>query len=51
MHTNLSIDRIDPSKGYEIGNIQLVCAIVNIMKSTLSISELQWWCKRIVEGG
>ena len=48
VHTNLSIDRIDSSKGYEIGNIQLVCAIVNIMKSTLTMDELNWWCYEIV---
>jgi len=51
VHTNLSIDRIDSSKGYEIGNIQLVCAIVNIIKSTLSNEELLWWCSQVVEGG
>ena len=51
IHTNLSIDRIDSSIGYEIGNIQLVCAIVNVMKSTLLKPELQWWCSKIVGGG
>lgn len=49
IHTNLSIDRIDSSIGYEIGNIQLVCAITNIMKSTLSTTELQWWCGKIID--
>ena len=51
IHTNLSIDRIDSNLGYQIGNIQLVCAIVNIMKSTLSSSEFIWWCKRVTSGG
>lgn len=48
VHTNLSIDRIDSSKPYEVGNIQLVCAITNIMKSTLTMEELVSWCKSIV---
>lgn len=48
VHTNLSIDRIDPSKGYELDNIQLVCAIVNIMKSILTTEELIWWADEIV---
>lgn len=47
VHTNLSIDRIDSSKGYEVGNVHLVCAIVNIMKNTLSLEELKWWCTKI----
>lgn len=47
VHTNLSIDRIDSCKGYEIGNIQLTCAVVNIMKTTLSSDELRWWCSKI----
>ena len=49
IHTNLSIDRIDSTRGYEIGNIQLVCAVVNIMKTTLSTDELIWWCSKIIE--
>lgn len=49
VHTNCSVDRIDSSVGYEIGNIQLVAAIVNIMKSTLSNEELREWCSAIVD--
>ena len=48
VHTNLSIDRVDSNKGYEIDNIQLVAAIVNIMKSTLTVEELRQWCGAIV---
>lgn len=33
---NISVDRIDSSKGYTIDNIQLVCAIINRMKTDLS---------------
>lgn len=48
VHTNLSIDRIDSSKPYEEGNIQLVCAVTNVMKTTLTMSELYEWCRSIV---
>jgi hypothetical protein len=51
VNTNISIDRIDSSKGYEVGNIQLVCAIVNIMKQNMSSNELISWCKLIVSHG
>ena len=39
--TNMSIDRIDSSKGYTIDNIQLVCAAINKIKYTMSTLELQ----------
>ena len=42
------IDRKNNNLGYEVGNIQLVCSVVNKMKLTLSDSELYWWCKNIV---
>lgn len=34
---NMSIDRIDPTKGYTEDNVQLVCAQVNMMKSDMSL--------------
>lgn len=34
---NISIDRINPNKGYEIGNIQLVCSMANMMKGELDM--------------
>lgn len=40
IHTNISADRIDSSKGYIKGNIQLVCHIINIMKTDLTMEEL-----------
>lgn len=46
--TNISIDRVDSSIGYEEQNIQLVCRIVNIMKNDLSLNEFIGWC-RLVE--
>lgn len=47
--TNISIDRIDSSLGYEAGNIQLVCIQANKMKAELSMFDLQTWCSDILE--
>ena len=38
--TNISIDRIDSSKGYINGNIQLLCLAANMMKLNMSEEEL-----------
>lgn len=43
-----SIDRIDSSKGYTIDNIQIVCAIVNIMKQDLPQSLFIKLCRQVV---
>lgn len=48
-NTNVSIDRIDSSKGYTKSNIQLVCCIINKMKLDLSTSDLIYYCKQILE--
>ena len=45
---NASIDRKDPTKGYIIGNVQLVTQRVNPIKHPLGEGELYWWCKNIV---
>lgn len=50
VQTNVSIDRIDSTIGYEKDNIQLVCHIVNIMKQDLTIEELSLWSERIYHG-
>lgn len=47
--TNVSIDRVDSKKGYTKDNIQLVCMVVNQMKSDLSKEELINFCKNIIE--
>lgn len=47
--TNVSIDRIIPSKGYIMGNIQLVCMACNQIKSDLSEEDMYNFCKDIVE--
>ena len=44
---NISIDRIDNTKGYEEGNIALVCLAVNMMKYTLDLKDLIAWCNEI----
>jgi len=46
---NISLDRIDSSKEYEEGNVQLVCSAVNFMKSNLTTRDLVSYCKKIVE--
>lgn len=46
--TNISIDRIDSSKGYEEENCQLTCLQVNLMKQNLHESDLVFWCEDIV---
>jgi len=47
---NASIDRIDQSKGYEKGNVRLVCYRVNLMRHAGEDVDLLWWCKQIIEG-
>jgi len=47
--SNISIDRIDSTKGYEPDNVQLVCALVNTMKMQYTKEELIGWCQKIVE--
>lgn len=49
INTNVSIDRIDSTKGYIKNNIQLVCMVINQMKNDLSVSELIHFCKNIIK--
>lgn len=46
--TNISVDRIDSSKGYIKENVQLVCMAINQMKSDMSKEELINFCKLII---
>lgn len=46
--TNVSIDKIDHTKGYILNNIQLVCMACNQMKNDLTELELYNFCKLIV---
>jgi hypothetical protein len=48
--TYISIDRIDSKKGYTLDNIQLVCGIINKMKSDLSNDKFVSYCKSIYYG-
>lgn len=47
--TNVSIDKIDRTKGYIKGNIQLVCMACNQIKSDLTEEEMYNFCKKIVK--
>jgi hypothetical protein len=44
-----SLDRIDNTKGYIIGNIQWVHKRINIMRNTLSVDEFINWCNLVVK--
>jgi uncharacterized protein YlaI len=45
-----SVDRIDSEKGYITGNVRLVCAYVNVMRSDMTDDELRFWCAAILKG-
>jgi len=47
--TNCSLDRIDSSQGYEVGNVQLVCRAANVAKSDLSTNDFVALCRSVVE--
>lgn len=42
-----SVDRLDNSKGYVDGNVQLVHKDVNFMRQAMSVNEFVMWCRRI----
>lgn len=46
--TNISIDRLNSNLGYIKENVHLVCNIVNIMKNTMTVEELKYWCNLIL---
>ncbi len=39
-HTTVSLDRIDPTKGYVSGNVQVISRLANLMKSNASLEQL-----------
>ena len=49
VETNCSIDRVDSNYGYAVGNVQLVCRIVNVSKTSLSKNDFLALCKAVVE--
>ena len=46
--TRISVDKIDPKKGYIIGNVQLVCWAVNRMKQDMNLEQLLYFCRNRV---
>jgi len=47
--TNCSLDRIDSTQGYVVGNVQLVCRVANVAKSNLTQSDFVQLCKAVLE--
>jgi len=43
-----SVDRIDSDHDYTLSNIQIVAAVVNIMKNEMSMDVFTTWCQRVV---
>lgn len=48
VNTNLSVDRIDSTKGYSKDNVQLVCMAANQMKNDLSMEEFVEMCEAVL---
>lgn len=48
VNTNLSVDRIDSTKGYSKDNVQLVCMAANQMKNDLSMEEFMNMCESVL---
>lgn len=46
---SVSLDRINPEKGYTLDNLQLVCHAANMMKGTFSEDELLKFCNAIIK--
>jgi hypothetical protein len=45
--TNISIDRLDVSRGYEEGNVVLCCYFINVSKREKSIDEWLHWAEAV----
>lgn len=45
---SVSVDRVDIAQGYVEGNLRLVCARINLMRSTLDDHDFLWWCRAMV---
>ena len=48
VNTNLSVDRINSTKGYSKDNVQLVCMAANQMKNDLSMEEFINMCESVL---
>ena len=47
--TNVSVDQIEPKKGYTKENIQLICMAVNQLKSDFDMNTILYICKQIIQ--
>ena len=47
--TNISVDQIEPKKGYTKENIQLICMAVNQLKSDFDMNTILYICKQIIQ--
>lgn len=47
--TNCSIDRVDSTKGYVVGNVQLACRAANVAKSDLTQADFITLCRSVME--
>jgi hypothetical protein len=45
--TTASLDRLDSSRGYVLGNVQWVHVVINLMKQTLSNENFIAWCRAV----
>jgi hypothetical protein len=45
--TKASLDRIDPNKGYVIGNVEFVCYCVNVMKNDFTKDQMVYFINQI----
>lgn len=47
--TNCSLDRIDQTKGYELGNIRLICYAINSFRGSMSDPEMYEMLRKFSE--
>lgn len=45
-----ALDRIDPAKGYVVGNVQIICFLANLMKSNASPADLEAFARWVLGG-